>query len=178
MQNLPSPVFPRGQKYYKRTSFHFFFFERIRVAEWPKLVEMKKTLSESPDLPGRAQGAQHTTAPAARLAEQFSKTQCNKPRVLQKCIGTINITNKTLKTRFVEQWNSHVLYLGFQKPYMRRKCHGCFKSLQIHVKTTCLLHIIFTEQTPFEMCLFLTTIMSCLKSILVETWEEREKKKN
>jgi len=137
---------------------------------------MKKTLSESPDLPGRAQGAQHTTAPAARLAEQFSKTQCNKPRVLQKCIGTINITNKTLKTRFDAHWNSHVLELGFQKPYMRRKCHGCFKSLQIHVKTTCLLHIIFTEQTPFEMCLFLTTIMSCLKSILVETWEEREKK--
>lgn len=27
------------------------------------------------------------------------------------------------------------------------------------------------------MCPFLTTIMSCLKSILVETWEERGKKK-
>lgn len=73
--------------------------------------------------------------------------------------------------------NSHVLELCFQKPYIRRKCHGCFKSLQIRVKTTYILHIIFTEQTPFEMCPFLTTIMSCLKSILVETWEERGKKK-
>lgn len=125
---------------------------------------------------GRAQGAQHTAAPAARLAERLGKSQCNKPHVLQKGTGSINITNKTLKTGFDARWNNRVLELGFQKPYMQMKCHGCFKSLQIHVKTTCLLHIIFTEQTPFEMCLFLTTVMSCLKSILVETWEEREKK--
>lgn len=75
------------------------------------------------------------------------------------------------------RWNSHGLEVDFQKPSMQRECHGCFKSLQIRVKTTYVLHIISTEQTPFEMCPFLTTIMSCLKSILVETWEERRGKK-
>lgn len=74
-------------------------------------------------------------------------------------------------------WNSHGLVVGFQKPYIGRECHGCFKSLQIGVKTTNILRIISTEQTPFEMCPFLTTITSCLKSILVETWEERRREK-
>lgn len=74
-------------------------------------------------------------------------------------------------------WNSHELEVGFSKHYRWKECHGCFKSLQIGVKMIYTLRIISTEQTLFGMCPFLTTVMICLKSILVKTWEERRRKK-
>lgn len=136
-----------------------FFFKATDVSLWQKIMEQKNNSISPQTLKSQlnvdllrfswactgspVQGTRVRYLLRSCLKCFFGKSKCN-----------LSAEKKLLRTVLDIHWNSHELEVGFSKHYRWRECHGCFKSLQICVKTTYTLRIISTEQTPFEMCPF------------------------